>query len=596
MEFIVVIVIGVVIYLVVQRRRSTTTLDAPDPGIGTIRRTYFYTISFVALLMAGNGIALIIQFVLEGLFSSDVVSDSNVRLAIGGSLTIVGVPLWVLHWLVIQRHVRELPVEKRSLLRKFHIYLVMGIAVGISIAASANLLQWAFGSKSFSGYPWAALIIWPAVWSFYWRIERAEGQATPDTLAIRRLYLYLVSLATLVIAAVGAGRIIHIILLEGYEALVSLPVLIPAESGLWRESMRGAVAFFLVGSLVWGSHWLYYARGDFGSTLRQVYLYIFAVLGGAVTVLIALGLIINGFLAWLLGAPTEDASSHFRFMPGALASLGVGAGLWLYHGMVLRREAEFCQTQAAELRRTYAYILSALGLATMVVAIGTLAHMAVSVLVDGSRDLIAGNDLWREPLALIITLGLLGIPLWVYYWASVQRQVSLGTTEDRVALARRIFIFAALGIGALAVLGSLSALIFLFLRDVLGDGLSSETLRDARPAFDVILPAAIFLPYFWFVYRRDRQAEAEVTTAEEPRIIKTVTVLVSEEGAPFLRDLEAALGYEVRTLAWADPGAESLPHLPQEQYEELARRISDAPGESVLLIPDKAELRVLSYN
>ena len=524
MEFIVVIVIGVVIYLVVQRRRTTTTLDAPDPGIGTIRRIYFYTISFVALLMAAIGIALIIQFVLEGLFVSDVVSQSNDRLAYGGALTIVGLPLWIFHWLAIQRHVRELPVEKRSLLRKFYIYLVLGVALGIFVEASVRLLRWAFDAESFSGYPWAALIIWPAVWSFYWRLERAEGQATPDTLAIRRIYLYLVSLATLVIAAVSAGRIIHIILIEGYEALVFLPVLIPAESGLWREPMRGAFAFFLVGSLVWGSHWLYYARGDFGSTLRQVYLYIFAVLGGAVTVLIALGLIINGFLTWLLGAPTEDASPDFRFMPGALASLGVGAGLWLYHWMVLRREADFSPPQANEVRRTYAYILSALGLGTMVVAMGTLAHMAVSILVDGSRDLIAGKELWREPLALIITLGLLGIPLWGYYWASVQRQVSLGTTEDRAALVRRIFIFAALGIGALAVLGSLSALIFLFLRDVLGDGLgdglSIETLRDARPAFDAILPAAIFLPYFWFVYRRDRRAEAEVTIAEEPRIKK----------------------------------------------------------------------------
>ena len=168
---------------------------------------------------------------------------------------------------------------------------------------------------------------------------------------------------------------------------------------------------------------------------------------------------------------------------------------------------------------------------------------------------------------------------------TVQRQISFGCTEDSSSLVRRIFIFAVLGIGALAVLGSLSALIFLFLRDVLGDGLSRETIRDARPAIDAIVPAAIFLPYFWFVYRRDRQAEAEVTAPSEPRIMKTVAVLSSEEGAPFLRGLEAALGYEVRTLAWADPGAEALPQLPLEQYEELARRIGDASGASVLLIP-----------
>ena len=407
-------IIGAVIYFIVQRRRAGPTLDVPDPGIGTIRRTYFYAISFVALMMAANGIVLVIQFVLEGLFSSDVVSQSSTGLAVGGALTIVGVPLWVLHWLAIQRHLRELPVEKRSLIRKFYVYLVLGVAVGIFVAASVSLLQWAFDAKSFSGYPWAFLIVWAAVWSFYWRLEHAEGQATQDTLTIRRLYLYLVSLATLVVAAVGAGRVIHIILQEGYEALVSLPVLIPAESGLWRDSMRGAVALLVVGSLVWGSHWLYYSRRDFGSILRQVYLYIFAVLGGTVTVLVALGLIINGFLAWLLGAPTDEASSHFRFMPAALASLSVGGGLWLYHWMVLRREADFSPLQTNEVQRTYAYILSAFGLGTMIVAAGAVANMAVSVLVDGSRELIAGKELWREPLAFIITLGLLGVPLWGY--------------------------------------------------------------------------------------------------------------------------------------------------------------------------------------
>ena len=59
-------IIGAVIYLIVQRRRAGPTLDVPDPGIGTIRRTYFYAISFVALMMAANGIVLVIQFVLEG--------------------------------------------------------------------------------------------------------------------------------------------------------------------------------------------------------------------------------------------------------------------------------------------------------------------------------------------------------------------------------------------------------------------------------------------------------------------------------------------------------------------------------------------------
>ena len=195
-------------------------------------------------------------------------------------------------------------------------------------------------------------------------MESAEGQSTPETLAVRRLYLYLVALATLVMASIGLGRVVHVILVEGYEALVSLPVLLPAESGLWRPAMREGLALALVAVPVWAYHWLHAARGDFGSTLRWVYLYGFSVLSGAVTVMVATGIIINGTLTWLLGISTEEtAGSHFRFLPGAVVTLSVGFGLWGYHWMVARSEADDPAHEDQAARRVYAYIMSALGLA-----------------------------------------------------------------------------------------------------------------------------------------------------------------------------------------------------------------------------------------
>ena len=256
------------------------------------------------------------------------------------SLVIVGLPLWAFHWMLVQRYVREMPVERRSLIRKFYLYLVLAVSVGFLLFISVDLLRWVFGSESFSGFDWAAVIVWSLIWAFHWRIERAEGQPTAETLAIRRLYLYGVALVTLVMTAVGIGQIINIILFEGYETLFSLSVLVPTGSGLWRSAMRSAIALSMVGSVAWGAHWLYFARQDFGSILRQMYLYIFAILGGVVTVLIALGIIIGGFLMWLLGVPTDETvAAQFRFLPGALASLSVGVGLWAYHWMVVRREA-----------------------------------------------------------------------------------------------------------------------------------------------------------------------------------------------------------------------------------------------------------------
>ena len=588
------IVIGLVVFAIVSWTKRDRTPEA-DPGIGTVRRLYFYVVAFVALMMAANGVVQIIRFVLDGILGGDVISASRTGLAVGISLIVIGLPLWAFHWMLVQRYVGQMPVERRSPIRKFYLHLVLAVSVGFLLFVSAGLLRWVFGSESFSGFDWAAVIVWPLVWAFHWRIERTEGQPTAETLAIRRLYLYGVALVTLVMTAVGIGQIINIILFEGYETLFSVSVLVPTGSGLWRPAMRSAIALAMVGSAAWGAHWLYFARRDFGSILRQVYLYVFAILGGVVTALIALGIIIGGFLMWLLGVPIDEtAAAQFRFLPSALASLSVGVGLWAYHWMVVRREAEISPYESQVAHRSYAYILSALGLGAIVIGIGTLVHTALSIMIESSRLFLTGY-LWQEPIAMSITLLLLGLPLWGYFWTSLQKQVSAGDAEDRNALARRIFIFAVLGVGMLALLGSASSLIFIFLKDVLGSGLSRDTLRDIRVPIEIIVAAAIFLPYYVMVYRQDRQAEPEAVEPVTRRRRKEVSMLVSEDGNELVRNLEAALGYRVTPLRWADAGV-SQPALSEADCLELARRIDDAAGQRVLLIPSETEVRVLSYN
>ena len=582
--------VGAVIYAIVRWRRR----EHDDPGIGTVRGLYFYVVSFVALMIAANGIVQIAQFALDGLFGQELLTPTRTRLAVGIALTVVGLPLWAIHWRIVQRDVAQVPVEKRSTVRKAYIYLVLGIALALMIAAFVGVLRWLFGAEEFDGSNWAAAIVWPFVWAYHWKLESAEGQPTAETLAVRRLYLYLASLTGLVLTAVGFGRLVGFIFLEGYDSLLSVPVLLPGQPGLWREPVRAVLALGLVGGATWATHWFLFARGDSGSVLRQVYLYVFAILGGVVTILVALGVIIFGVVAWSLGAPDQPAAIHFRFLPGAMAALSAGPGLWAYHWSAVRAESQASELESTGAQRTYAYIMSALGLGALLVAVGTLVHMALAVFTETSRPLLTGEQVWKEPVALTITLFLLGAPIWGYFWAGVQRRASVGRSEERTALVRRLYIFGALAAGMLALLGSGSAALFLFLRDLLGDGLALETLRDARPAIAVIAAVAAFLPYHWLVYRQDRRAQPEPAVAVERRRRKEVTLLATEGGDALARGLEAALGYRVIVRHRADPDARS-PLLTSEQFEELAVRISDATGPSVLLVPDSTAVRVLSY-
>ena len=586
--------VGAIAYGIVGLARRGRDFADIDPGIGTVRRLYFYLLSFVALMMAVVGVVLVAQDVLEALFGGAVLARSDTRLALGLASALVGVPLWAVHWRLVGKYVRELPVEARSIVRKLYIYLVLGVAAAVAIGAAVDVLQWLLRSDSYSGYPLPALIAWSGVWLFHWRLESREGQSTPETRAVRRLYLYLMAAGALSAAAVGLGQLIHTVLLrEAYDALTSLQLLSPAESGLFGEQARHALALILATGPVWVAHWVYFARDDHDSTLRQLYLYAFAIFGGTSTVLTALGIIIYGVLVWTFGAAGgKSAEAHFRFLPAALASLAVGGGVLGYHSWAARREASSPERQGA--RTSYPYALAALGLFVLAGGIVTLVLVTVGLLTEAGRPTLAGEGLWRKPVALIITLGVLGAPIWGYFWTSTQRRVNAGDLEERAGLPRRVFIFVVLAAGMLALLGSVSHLVFVFLRELL-EGDLSNVLRDAKASIAIIVPAAIFLPYYWMVYRADRRTAAEAAPPEaRPRPRRPVTVLANEGGGAYLRRLEAALCYSVSALQWADPDA-SLPELSEAQLQELVRQIGDAAGPNVLLVPDSAAVRVLSY-
>jgi hypothetical protein len=140
---------------------------------------------------------------------------------------------------------------------------------------------------------------------------------------------------------------------------------------------------------------------------------------------------------------------------------------------------------------------------------------------------------------------------------------------------------------------SSSATVFVFLRDLLHVGLDLNTIRDIRPAIGVALTAAFILPYQWSVYRADRLAEP----ADDREVLtrKQVSVLAQDGSQEFVRAIEDALGYSVEVLRWVDAEAVT-PMLTPESLSDLAIRVAEVPGESVLLVPDTAGVRVLSYN
>ena len=171
----------------------------------------------------------------------------------------------------------------------------------------------------------------------------------------------------------------------------------------------------------------------------------------------------------------------------------------------------------------------------------------------------------------------------------------MGGADERDSLPRRVLLFIVVGVGALALLGSLSHVIFVVLRATLECELSREVLQDARISLGVLLTVVIFLPYYWLVYRADRRAAPRVAQLPRPRP-KAVSVLLGEDDGEFITNLEMALGYRVSVLRRAD-GDVAPPELSEADLKELAEGVGQAPGANVLLVPGEAAgIRVLSYH
>lgn len=579
-----------VVYVVIAWRRREGAVE--ERGLGTTRRLYFYLVSLVALLMGFNGIVQMVVYLLDSAVTTAVAAPSTTRLAVGISLAVVGLPLWAVHWALVQRYVRALPVERSSLPRKFYMYLVLGISIALVLNASLDVLRWLLRLEGFRGYPWAAAVVWSGVWWFHWRLETAEGQPAPDTRTLRRLYLYVVALFGLVLLSVGVGRAMAVVLGEGYDALFGQR-LVPGETaGLWRPPVREAVAALLVGASVWACHWFLLARGDRGSLLRQVYLYLFAVLGGVVTALAGLGVLLNDALVWLMGAAERDAVAHFRSAPGALATLAVGGALWAYHREVLTRESMGYPGEVQRAQRVYIYLMSALGVALVSVSAITVVSTAVGLLA-GEPSLLTGGAEWRRRLTFAITTGALGLPLWVRHWWLYGRALPREGPEEAQALSRLVFLIALLTVGVLGGLGAVSYTLFVLLRDALEGTFSAQTARDLQGAVGVLGAVALFLPYYWGVYRRERGAYREERRAEAPP--KKVSVLAADADAWLVRALEDQLGRRVAHLRWAG-AEETAPVLTEGELQEVARRIAQAPGRYVLVLPQGGRLRLLSYD
>ena len=527
--------------------QASTGRAGNDSGrLSTIRRLYFYTISFVSLIAGINGVTGLLRTLsdvwLTPIAQYQVQTGNLVRdsIASSGGLLLVATPIFLLHWRYI-RHSLTGPDEIRAVLRKFFLYLALGTGVFLFITNGIPLVR---GIAQLSaGQALDASGIWPSRWLFlilsmgmgvalaayFDRQIQADGDRGVEQGAagtMRRIFQTVLGLTGLTLLIFGAGTLLQTL----WEWILPISRM-ETSANWWSEPYGDGMAMVIFGALIWRINWLRWTRltastpGEAQTALHRFYLYA-GVVGSALAALIPAAMLLRELLLMLFGSGTGSTAELLAKLTMPLAYIPVGMVAWRWHWRTVSAEAaryddELGETPAsATIRRLYYYLVAAAGLGMVWFGLVELVQMVLDM--AGISGLTTtGGQIWVDPLANGLSLLAVGAPIWAIHWRTVQsiaRQDDAGGLAERASLPRRVYLYGVLLVGALMILFFLASVIYRLLLLLMGDPnanlFSTQTAGDiARSAISAILWVVHLLALRQDLHLGAEQPAAEAQTA-----------------------------------------------------------------------------------
>ena len=543
---------------------------AASPPSVLARRVYLYAIALSALGMLVTGLAGLLQVCLEAVAAVGAAAvtvgadDLRGRVSFSGALAAVGVIAWAVHWGLAERPVRRGDeAERRSGIRKLFLYLVLFVG-GLILTLSGrsvleDLLRLAFGRSTASGLtagdvlePLSLLLVSGAFWQYYAGVARTDRRIVPevgDAATLRRWYVYGLSFFGLLLLLFSATDLLQTL----WERLAE-----PTGAGTVGQTwLATAVAEQVssVGSglalwyLAWSHSSAWFASADepdpeSRSVLRKVYLYVVLLIAVAWAVW-NLGQI----LYWLLRAAlVPEGASTAADLGAALAPVLVFGLAWLYHARVVRHEAAVAGelSRQTTIRWTYGHLVALVGAVTLASGLtGTLATVLDLLVQPGA---VRPSYWWEDRLSLFATLIVVGLPIWLLSWGRLQREAAEPTA--RQSPVRRIYLFLALGVSVLTLLGSGAFTLYQLIRLALGERWTAGQTSELLGAGSLAAVAGVFLAYHLRVSRRDA-AQATDASVEIPAPAPAVALLRVRASSPELLEQ-----FHRRTVSQAPAGVE----------------------------------------
>lgn len=569
----------------------------------TIRRLYFYLVALVSLEVIVWGAVGLARTILN----NRVVGLPTGQIATSLSALLVGLPVFLLHWIPIQRQALGDLEERAARLRALFLYgaaFATLIPVVWSILALVNRLlliifsQPTFAAQVGGNQSWSdnlvAIAINAAAAAYLLNVLRGDWAANPPENALletRRLFRFAWLVFGLGLAIFGAHEVLYFI----FSATQGIGL------GNRTDAING-IALLLVGVPVWVRSWqiLQNARQlpeERFSLLRLVVLFVIALVSVA-AVLSSAWAVLAELLRWILGESHTMVGFINRIATPLSAAIPMGT-LWAYYGDQLGLEVRTYTDpiRQAGIRRLYAYILSGAGLTTLTAGLFWLLSFIAAML---------AADPWGEglrgQLANAIALLAVGFPLWWLNWRAVQAEAArsddLGDHARR-SIVRKIYLYLALFAFVIAVMASGGQLIYLLVNGLLGSQ-PPDFLRRVVSSIFWLAMFAVWLAYHIQILRSDGRATARSLADRQAGF--PVLVLDAGDGsfgqdlAQTLRAQAPAIPVAVQVLSQGIPGEEmyaaGLVVMPSSvavhPSEPLRTWLSGYPGQH-LIVPTAEE-------
>ena len=334
-----------------------------------VRRLYRYIWMLYGLLLVVFGAQQILRFLFY--IPGDVLGELGREVAVNGiALLVLGTPVWVYSWRVIQDSLAD-PAEMGSTLRLGILYLLaLGGVITVITTASMVVnatLTWLLGADlTFQNFidqiggPVSIGLPLGAVWAYYGYWLNRHIEAVGDRVrqaGMKRLYNYILAFIGLVVAFVGVTSLFQFII----DMVTSSGIVL---SDSLRNNLATSISSIIVGLPLWLIMWRpmqadALAKGEMGdharrSVLRKFYLYLalFAsVIGGMAT---AVGLVYQLIRVVLAGDAGSDFANNILNLTQLLFLFAV---VLLYHLNVLRADGTATADSLAEKQGAFSVLI-----------------------------------------------------------------------------------------------------------------------------------------------------------------------------------------------------------------------------------------------